>query len=130
MVEDLTMGDDSLHDAVLGAVMGAIFGVVTGATVGTLSGIGVVLVAVPVVSAIAGTVLGALFGSLIGWGVHKSQIAHYETHLKSGNALLIAEGDPVEVAHADEMLQETDAIELEVHALDGSEAREILHSGR
>jgi hypothetical protein len=46
--------------------------------------------------------------------------------LKSGNALLIAEGDPVEVTHADRVLLETDAIALHVHAHDGSEAREIL----
>ena len=126
MVEDLSMGDDSVHDAALGAGVGGVLGMLTGASTGVLSGIGLLLVAAPAAGALAGALLGAFLGSLVGWGVHKSQIAHYEKYLKSGNALLIAEGNPVEVMHADRILQETDAIALDVHAQDGSEAREIL----
>ncbi len=128
VVEDLSMGDDSVHDAAWGAGVGGVVGVLTGVTAGALSGIGVLLVAGPAAGALAGTMLGAFLGSLAGWGVHKSRVAHYEQHLKSGNALLIAEGDPAEVAHADRILKETDAIALDVHVLDGSEAREIVES--
>jgi len=86
------------------------------------------LVAGPAAGVLAGAVLGAFLGSLAGWGVHTSQVAHYEKYLKSGNALLIAEGNPEEVGHADRILRETDAVALDVHVLDGSEAREIIES--
>jgi uncharacterized membrane protein len=130
MAGDLTMGDDSVHDAALGAGVGGLLGVLTGTAAGTLSGMGILLLAAPAAGALTGVVLGAFLGSLVGWGVHKSQIAHYEKYLKSGRALLIAEGDPIQVSRADEILRETDPIELEVHALDSSEAREILDSFR
>jgi uncharacterized membrane protein len=126
MVDDLSMGDDSVRDAALGAGVGGVLGALTGASTGVLTGIGLLLVAAPAAGALAGALLGAFLGSLVGWGVHQSQIAHYEEQLKSGHALLIAEGNPVEVTHADRILQETDAIALDIHAQDGSEAREIL----
>jgi uncharacterized membrane protein len=124
--DDLTMGDDSAHDAALGAGVGGVAGMLTGVSAGALSGIGLLLLAAPVAGALAGALLGAFLGSLAGWGVHTSQIARFEKLLKSGNALLIVEGDPVDVANADRILQETGATALEIHAYDGSEAREIL----
>jgi len=126
MVEDLTMGDDSVHDAAVGAGVGGVLGALTGTSAGAWMGIGVLLVAGPAAGALAGAVVGAFLGSMVGWGVHKSQIAHYEKYLKSGNALLIAEGNAVEVAQADRILQETDTIALDIHACDGSEAQDIL----
>jgi hypothetical protein len=129
VVDDLTMGDDSVHDAALGAGVGGVVGVLSAVTAGALSGIGLLVVAGSAAGALAGAVLGAFLGSLVGWGVHTSQLAHYENYLKSGNALLIAEGNPAEMAHADRILRETDPITLHVHARDGSEAREILGRG-
>jgi len=128
MVEDLSMGDDSVKDAAWGAGVGGVLGALTGATAGALSGIAVLLVAGPAAGVLAGAVLGAFLGSLAGWGVHKSRVAHYEKYLKSGNALLIAEGNPEEVAHVERILKETDTVALDVHVLDGSEAREIVES--
>ena len=128
MVEDLSMGDDSVNEAAWGAGLGGVLGGLTGATAGALSGIGVLLVAGPAAGVLAGALLGAFLGSLAGWGVHKSQVAHYEKYLKSGNALLIAEGNPQEMTHAERILKETDAVALDVHVLDGSEAREIVES--
>jgi hypothetical protein len=120
------MGDDSVHDAAFGAGVGGVLGVLAGASAAALSGIAILFVAGSVAGGLAGALLGALLGSLAGWGVHSSHIAHYEKQLKSGKALLIAEGNPLEVAHADRILQETDPGELHVHARDGSEAHEIL----
>jgi hypothetical protein len=128
MVEDLSMGDDSVNDAAWGAGVGGVLGVLTGTTAGALSGIAVLLVAGPAAGALTGALLGAFLASLVGWGVHKSQVAHYENYLKSGNALLIAEGDPVAVARADRILRETDAVALDVHARDSSDAPEIVES--
>ena len=130
MVGDLSMGDDSVNNAAWGAGVGGVLGMLSGATAGALSGIGLLLMASPAAGALTGAVVGAFLGSLIGWGVHKSQVASYEKYLKSGKALLIAEGDPVEVARAERILHETDAIALDVHALDGSEAGEIIESWR
>lgn len=126
MIEDLSMGDDSVHDAVCGAGVGGVLGVLAGASAAALSGIAIVFVAGSIAGGLAGALLGAFVGSLAGWGVHSSQVAHYEKHLKSGKALVIAEGDPLEVAQAERILRETDPLELHVHARDGSEASEIL----
>jgi hypothetical protein len=124
--EDLSMGDDSVHDAALGAGVGGILGVLAGASAAELSGIAVLFVAGSLAGGLAGALVGAFVGSLAGWGVHSWQIAHYQKYLKSGKALIIAEGDPLEVARADRILQETDPVELHIHARDGSETREIL----
>jgi hypothetical protein len=130
MIEDLSMDDDSIHDAALGAGVGGILGVLAGVSAAELSGIAILFVAGSVAGGLAGALLGAFVGSLVGWGVHSWHITHYEKYLKSGKALVIAEGDPLEVAHADRILQETDAVELHVHARDhardGSEACEIF----
>ena len=126
MIEDLSMGDDSVHDAVFGAGVGGALGVLAGASAAALSGIAIVFVAGSVAGGLTGALFGAFVGSLAGWGVHSSQVAHYEKHLQSGKALVIVEGDPLEVAHVDRILQETNPLELHVHARDGSEAREIL----
>lgn len=125
MIDDLSMGDDSLRDAAYGAGIGGALGVLTGASASFVTGVAVVAFAAPLAGGLVGVMVGALVGGLAGWGVHTSQIAHYHKRLKAGNAMLIAEGDPLEVAHADRVLQETGATELHVHSRDGSESAEI-----
>ena len=61
-------------------------------------------------------VTGAFLGSLAGWGVHHEHIRHYEQLVKDGKVLVIAHGDPLELAEADRILKGTDAAEVHVHA--------------
>jgi hypothetical protein len=123
---DLSMGDDSVRDAALGAGVGGVLGALAGVSWAALSEAAILLVGGPIVGSLAGALFGALLGSLSGWGVHTSRIAHYEKLLASGKTLVIVEGDPLQVARADRILQETGPIELHVYARDGSEQLEAL----
>ena len=98
MIADLSMGDDSVHDAATGRRRRWCSGRARGRFGGRIVGIAVVFVAGSLVGGLAGALVGAFVGSLAGWGVHSSQVAHYEKYLKSGKALVIAEGDPLEAA--------------------------------
>jgi len=130
VAEYASMGDDSGQDAAIGAGIGGVLGTVTGASLAAFSGTAILLLGGPViVGGLAGALVGAFVGSLVGWGVHSSQIAHYEKFVKSGKALVVAEGGPLEVVHANRILRETNPVEVHVHARDGSEAHEILNLG-
>jgi hypothetical protein len=125
-IAGLSLEDDSVRDAAFGAGVGGVLGALAGVSWAALSEAAILLVGGPVVGGLAGALFGALLGSLSGWGVHTSRIAHYEKLLASGRTLVIVEGDPLQVAHADRILQETGPTELHVFARDGSEELQAL----
>lgn len=90
------------------------------------TGLGIVFLIGPIGGGFVGAVTGGFVGALSGWGVHKSHLAHYERCLNDGQVIVIAEGDPLEVAHADRILQETDNKGLHIHAKTDSESAEIF----
>jgi hypothetical protein len=124
---DLMMGDDSLRDAAIGAGLGGVLGILAGLSVMAVSGLGMVFLIGPVGGGIVGALSGGVVGSIAGWGVHESQIDHYQQCLKDNQVLVIAEGDPQEIARANRILLETDTVEVHLLAKTDSESSEIVN---
>ncbi|MEQ9410990.1 MAG: hypothetical protein RIK87_24980 [Fuerstiella sp.] len=120
--EAIEFGDEMAKDAAIGAGAGALLAVFAEATAVAITGMGAFLVAGPIVM---GAIVGGLMGAANGWGVHKDHIPVYEKKLHEGKVLLIAHGDPVNVALADRILQGTDPLELHLHAESSADAPEI-----
>ena len=127
LVEEITMGDDSVRDAAIGAGLGGVLGVLVGIGAMVISGAGVVVfLAGPIGVAALGTMVGAFLGGMVGWGVHEQHIQHYEQCVKDGKVLVIANGNPLELVHAELILKETDVDEVHLHSRTSSEAPEVL----
>lgn len=125
ILEELKIGDDSLHDAAVGAGLGGAIGLLGGTAIAFATG---PLSALFIVGPLAGmfsAATGAFLGSLAGWGVHQDHIRHYEHLVEQGKVLVIVHGDPVALARADRMLNETDAVEVHVHARTSAESPEV-----
>ncbi len=129
--EELKIGDDSLRDAAIGVGLGGILGVLAGLGLAAfpLAGAMIFLVG-PLAGAATGTVVGGLVGGMIGWGVRKDQIEHYEEAVRAGKPLVVVNGDPVETAHAEQILRETDALEVHLHARTESDSPEVRDAKR
>ena len=115
-LEPMTLGDDSLHDAAIGAGFGGVLGMLTGLSVMVVSGLGVVFLAGPVGGVILGSITGAYLGTMAGYGVHEHRIKHYRQLIAAGNALVIATGDPLQLARAYRLLETTGPSELHTYA--------------
>ena len=127
LVEEIAMGDDSVRDAAIGAGLGGILGMLAGIGAMVVSGAGIVVfLAGPIGVAALGTMVGAFLGGMVGWGVHEQHIQHYEKSVKEGKVLVIANGNPLELTHAERILKETDVAEVHLHSRTSSEAPEVL----
>jgi uncharacterized membrane protein len=112
----LQYGDQSESDAVKGASVGGLVGVLLASPLLAIPGVGPLLVAGPLAAAgLTGAVVGGLLGSMQGWGVHSDHIAEYEELLRKGKLLVVAHGNPEEVALAESLLDDTDAESLTLH---------------
>jgi len=95
-----------------GAWMGGLFGLLIGAAFIWVPGIGPLIVAGPFAAALLGSMegiavgaaSGGLLGALVGWGVSKEHILKYEEVIKSGDYLVIANGDEAQVTLARNIL--------------------------
>ena len=121
----LQTGDEAQKDAAVGAGVGGLVGVLVGASLLTIPGVGLLFIAGPIAAGFTGAVVGAFLGALGGWGVHKDHIAQYEEEVRSGKLLVIAHGDPAQVALAERVLTDTDYTKLHLHAADSSDSPEI-----
>lgn len=123
---ELSHGDDSLRDAFIGAGLGGVLGMLAGTGVVALAGGGVALLAGPLAGLATGALVGSLLGGMEGWGVHKSHRHHYEKLVNQGHPLVIAHGDPVQLAEAYRLLKQTAFKELHFHSKTDDESPEIL----
>jgi hypothetical protein len=120
--EAIEFGDEMERDAAIGAGAGVLVGLLSAATVSSITGVGVFLLGGPIVAA---GIVGGLLGAAAGWGVHKDHIARYEEKLKEGKVLVIAHGDPLRVAEAERVLQDTSPSALHLHAESSADAPDI-----
>ena len=60
--------------------------------------------------------LGALGGALFSIGIPKNSVLEYETEVKNGKLLLVANGTPEEVERAKDILHRTKGQTTTVHA--------------
>jgi hypothetical protein len=123
-IEELKLGDDSLSDAAAAAGLGSVVGVLSGLAVMALSGLGAVFLVGPVGGGIVGGLTGGYIGAMAGWGVHEHQIARYQRLVEQGKVMVIANGNPLELAHAYRLLQEAEPSEIHTYARMGDEAPE------
>lgn len=119
----LQYGDDMEKNAAIGAGTGGLLGLLAGAGVVTVAKGEAVVLLGPIIatSAIVGTFVGAMFG----WGVHLNQLSWYERKVKAGKSLLLVHGNPLEVARAKRVLQDTHPAELHLRAESSADAYEI-----
>jgi hypothetical protein len=122
LVKELELSDDSLHDAAITAELGGVIGMLSGLAALVISGLGAVFLVGPVGGAIAGGITGGFIGAMAGSGIHEHKIRHYEHLIETGNVLLIANGDPLELAHAYRSLEATEVVELHTYARSDDEA--------
>ncbi len=127
LAAELKMGDDSVRDAAIGAGLGGVVGILAGIGAMVVAGAGIVVfLAGPIGVGALGTVVGAFLGGMSGWGVHHEHIQHYEELVKQGKVLVIANGNPLDLVHAERVLKETNVVEVNLHSRTSSEAAEVL----
>lgn len=121
----LQLGDESERDATLGAGIGGLIGAIGGTTAISAAGIGVLIVAGPLV-ALTGAVVGGLIGAITGWGVHRDRAAEYQKLVGEGKVLLIVHSDnPERISEAAKLLQLTtpEGIHMHERSDDGDDPR-------
>jgi hypothetical protein len=120
----LRMGDDSLRDAAVGGALGGLVGMAGAATLLSVTGIGLILLTGPIVT-LTGAIVGAFLGAMRGWGVHETNVRHYESLVEQGKVLVVVAGEPPEVEKAERLLRQGKADSVHLHAQSGDDSKEI-----
>lgn len=116
-------GDRMRYWGKLGGFWGGIWGLLFGSAFFMIPGFGPILVAGPLVAWLVGALegavvvgglsaLGAAFYSI---GIPKDSVLKYETAIKAGKYVIVAHGTADEVANAKKIIEDTEAVESEVH---------------
>ena len=116
-------GDRMKYWGKLGAFWGGFWGLLFGSAFFFIPGVGPLLFAGPIVSYIVGALegavivggLSALGAGLYSMGIPKDSILQYETAVKSGKYVLIANGSDVETVHAREIIKRTNPEAMQEH---------------
>lgn len=124
VVKELELCDDSMHDAAVSAGLGGVIGTLTGLGVMVVSGLGVLFFVGPLYGAVIGGIAGGFIGAMSGTGIHTQQLHRYERLLHEGNTLIVVSGDPLQLAQAHHVLEETHPSEL--HTYSKSAGDEVL----
>lgn len=123
--ESITVDDDQTkRGASSGAWAGGMFGLLAGVAFLWVPGAGPLLIvgrlAAILFGGIEGALLGAagggLLGALVNCGVADQHVPHYEAHLTHGKCLVIVHGNADDVEKACDILQDTEAEVVDVHA--------------
>lgn len=110
-------GDQMEKTAAIGAAAGATIGLLASSALLIIPGLGPVLFVGAMASGITGGLVGGLVGAMGGWGVEENHVRQYERELQSGKTLvLVADGDPLRLAEAQSMLDDSDAERVVLHA--------------
>ena len=129
-------GDRIKHWGKFGAFWGAVWGLLFGAAFFSIPGIGLVLVAGPLVASIIGALEGAIVvggltavgAGLFSIGVPKDSILKYEMALKTDQFLLMVHGTAEEAAKARDIIQGMHPAELHTHTLQHAAEHEREHA--
>jgi hypothetical protein len=120
----LRLGDDSLREAAVGGALGGLAGMAGAATLLSITGLGLILLTGPLVT-LTGAIVGAFLGAMSGWGVHETNIRHYESLVEQGQVLVVVAGQPAEVEMAERLLGESGARKVHLHAKSSDDSAEI-----
>jgi uncharacterized membrane protein len=118
-----TAGDRMKYWGKLGAFWGGFWGMLFGSAFFWLPGVGQVLVGGPLVVWIIGALesaavmggLSVLGAAMYSVGIPKDSVLQYETQIKNGKLLLVVHGTSEEVAHAKDLLDNSDASSATVY---------------
>ncbi len=120
----LQYGDESDKDAVFGAGVGGLLGFFMAAPLLTIPGFGLMLIAGPITAGLTGAIVGGFLGSMMGWGVHEDHVAEYENEVRQGAFLVVANGDPMEIDYAKQVLDQTGARSVTMHVRESADSVE------
>jgi uncharacterized membrane protein len=117
-------GDRMKYWGKMGGFWGGIWGLLFGAAFFAIPGLGPVLVAGPLVAWIVAGLEGAAVvggvsavgAGLYSIGIPRDSVLKYDTALKANKFLLLAHGTAKEVAMARDIIQRTQAADIDVHA--------------
>ena len=112
----LDQGDESEKGAGIGAATGATLGLLASTALLTIPGIGAVAFAGAIASGLTGGVVGGLVGAMSSWGVKENHVEQYEGDLQVGKTLLVVTGDPLRLAGAKSVLEDSEAERVVLHA--------------
>ena len=126
-------GDRMKYWGKLGAFWGGFWGLLFGSAFFLVPGVGPLLFAGPIVSYIVGALegavvvggLSALGAGLYSMGIPKDSILQYETAIKSGKYVLIANGTDVDTVLARQIIGRTHPEALQDHQGAGSKAEAV-----
>jgi len=121
----LQYGDKSVEHMAKGAGAGGLLGALLASPLLVVPGIGPAVFAGPLAAAATGAIVGGFLGGMMGWGVHPDRVRQYEAKVKEGCILVVANGDPAEVAMAHRILQNTNVAETHLHARTSEDASEV-----
>ena len=127
-------GDRMKYWGAQGAFWGGIWGWLAGSAFFLVPGLGPLLVAGPIVgwmiAALEGAVVvggvSALGACLYSIGIPKNSVLQYETALKNGKFVLIANGTPEDIARAREIIHPTHAEVIEEHSPSNPSAQMLV----
>lgn len=123
--EPLQSGDEMEQDAATGAGVGGLVGVLLAAPLLTIPGVGPALVAGPLAGGLTGAIVGGIVGAMSGWGVHEDHVRQYEQQIRDGKVLVIANGNPADVADAQQVLRNAHPHDIELHAPTSADSPEV-----
>jgi hypothetical protein len=142
---NFTIGDQMTAWGKHSAFWGGLFGMLFGAVVFFVPGIGMVVIAGPMVawtvSALEGEVrtgeVSALGAALVGLGIPKSSALKYESELQAGRFILLVHSSPYDAERATALLELTNHVVLDVYldqvthraALNAPNGDADLHTG-
>ena len=112
----LDQGDQMEKSAALGAAAGSAIGLLASSALFIIPGIGPVVFAGAMASGITGGLVGGLVGAMSGWGVREDHVPEYERDLRSGKTLVLVAGNPLRLAEAKSVLDESAAEHVVIHA--------------
>jgi hypothetical protein len=112
----LDQGDRMEKSAAIGAATGSALGVLAGSALLIVPGIGPVVFAGAMASGITGGLVGGIVGAMSGWGVKEDQAPQYERDLQAGKTIVIVEGNPLKLAEAKSILDDSLAERVVLHA--------------
>jgi hypothetical protein len=112
----LDQGDQMEKSAALGAAAGSALGLLAGTALFIIPGIGPVVFAGAMASGITGGLVGGIVGAMSGWGVKENHVREYERELQAGKTLVLVSGDPLKLAEAKSVMDESAAERVTLHA--------------
>jgi len=109
MTGPLNQGDEMEKSAALGAAAGAALGLLASSALLVIPGIGPVLFVGAMASGITGGLVGGIVGAMSGWGIKEDHAREFEHELRNGKSLVLVTGDPLRLAEAQTLLEDSEA---------------------